>query len=243
MDMFWKWLMHTNAKALFAVTVLACLGVVMWVGFKGMRKEKSRATRSLEAREPLQLDLLSFVDNQLRIDAAWHPTTPFRPSVGRRVMPSRTGPEDGARPPDVGRPDDGGPILGLPSDIPTLPPPPNQRVRVRRKRPKRGRPQTPGVAAPPSGVASPQSVVLTYHGVLQRSDGVTLALVADSVQQTRGFYRKGDELAGMRVTRVGKDAIWVRDAGGTQLRLTSGDPVTCLDGLLVLPEPQEEVLP
>ena len=94
MEKFWKWLMRADAKALFAVTTLVGLGVVMWVGYHGFRREPARATQSLAPREALSLDLLSFVDQQLRVDASWFPTTPFRPSAGRRVMPAR--PTNGA---------------------------------------------------------------------------------------------------------------------------------------------------
>lgn len=236
MDMFWKWLMRANAKALFAVTLLACLGVVLWVGVNVLRKEPARASRSLPARTPQHLDLLSFVDTQLRVDAAWFPTTPFRPSVGRRVMPARPDVVAGGGTPTL-------PTQFEPFERPTTGGVVRRPVRGRRtkgkvpsRRPVRGQPLSPS-----SQEAQP--IVLTYHGVLQRSDGVTLALVADSSSQSRHFYRVGDELAGMQVARVGDDALWVRDAAGAQLRLTSGDPVTCLDGRLIVPEDGEEVLP
>jgi hypothetical protein len=234
MEKFWKWLMRADAKALFAVTTLVGLGVVMWVGYHGFRREPARATQSLAPRDALSLDLLSFVDQQLRVDASWFPTTPFRPSAGRRVMPAR--PTNGADvtfvpsdPSDPAVPADPGLLRG-PVRVPTR----------STRRPRRGRPPR---RPPPAGPAQPAPVVLSYHGVLERSDGVSLALVADSSQQGRRFYSVGDDLAGMRVTRVGSDFLWLRDTKGELLRLASGRPVTCLDGRQVESMESDEVLP
>lgn len=240
MEKFWKWLMRADAKALFAVTMLVGLGVVMWVGYHGFRREPARATQSLAPREALSLDLLSFVEQQLRVDASWFPTTPFRPSAGRRVMPAR--PTNGADVTFVST----DPAVSADPSAPAVPADPGQLpgpVRVPTRSTRRPRRVRPPRRPPPAGPAQPAPVVLTYHGVLERSDGVSLALVADSSQQGRRFYSVGDDLAGMRVTRVGTDALWVRDTEGEQLRISNDQPVTCLDGRQVESMQSDEVLP
>ena len=241
MEKFWKWLMRADAKALFAVTMLVGLGVVMWVGYHGFRREPARATQSLAPREALSLDLLSFVDQQLRVDASWFPTTPFRPSAGRRVMPAL--PTNGADV-TVVPPDPAAPAAPTALADPGQPQGPVRVPTRTTRRQGRGRPpRRPSGRLPPAGPAEPAPVVLSYHGVLERSDGVSLALVADSSQQGRRFYSVGDDLAGMRVTRVGTDALWVRDTKGELLRLASGRPVTCLDGRQIESMESDEVAP
>jgi hypothetical protein len=181
MEKLWKFLMQTNAKALFVLALAVFLGVSAWRGWVEIAAahrpppEEPVTGRAL-FKPGKDLGLIAFATNQL---AAVHelPVNPFRPTLESLA----------ANPATLAAIGKGEWPPSLPTNKPPKIPGTNALVRVRLPPTN----VTGAVIAPP--VIRPR---LTYTGFFKRPDGRTAALFHDSAANAAVFKLPGDALRG-----------------------------------------------
>ena len=201
MEKAWKWLMHTDAKALFigavALFLLVC-GGVLWLRSRPAKEDTAQAGRRpgagrLVVQSEAGLGVLAVVSNQFAAEALVVPVNPFRPAIEDLI----------ARPATAA-------VAAV--AIPT------NRVR---------RPWFTRVQAATSAPAIP---TLTYKGYFQRPDGTFAAHFHDSSANGARFLAPGGSLHEMALVSADTRAARVRLPDGSERDLAIGDAVTLPGG-------------
>jgi hypothetical protein len=203
MEKLWKFLMQTNAKALFVLALVVLFGVSAWRGWVELAAARQPppaepATGRAQFKPGKDLGLIAFASNQL---AAVHeiPVNPFRPTLASIA----------ANPATLAAISRGDWKNPLPTNRPPRLPPTNIFAKVRP-------PSTNAtVVIGPPPVVTPR---LTYTGFFKRPDGRTAALFHDSVAKTSVFKLPGDALRGATLVEA--------DIHHARLILPSGQEVT-----------------
>jgi hypothetical protein len=203
MEKLWKFLMQTNAKALFVLALVVLFGVSAWRGWVEIA-----AARRPAPEEPVigrahfkpgkDLGLIAFATNQL---AAVHeiPVNPFRPTLESLATNPATLAAFGKG-------------KWIRNPIWTNKPP---RLPATNFFPRAHPPSTNATgAAVATPVVTPR---LTYTGFFKRPDGRTLAQFHDSVANAPVFKLPGDVLRGATLVEA--------DIRHAKLLLPSGEEV------------------
>ncbi len=202
MDSFWKWLMHLNARRVCTVCMLAFLCVIGWRATIEFRPGSNTALPSSSGgkfveSEYKDLGAIAFVEEQLNPEYGIVPVSPFRPPAD--AMPTNqvvsgdmtvTLHHDRFKPPKQPK---GGALI-------TVKPPPRvdgfdwDDTKNDPKRPRR--PSRP--------------IRVYYRGVLERTDGATLAWISNSRRTSSRFIKAGDYLFGAKVISIEENRLKVQ---------------------------------
>ncbi len=228
MQKIWNWLMHTNARALFLVCLLALLAMLGWRGYveyDAMRYARAaalaiQAPPTLPTFPPYEgMGILAYVEEQVRPDSRALPVDLFRPSldsmVSNLVHAILTDPS-----------------LEVPTEEPATP---EGTSEARKPTLKPGEENLFEVVQNAKGewVRQPRpqpAPQLTYNGVFKRTDERIAAWVTEANSRTTRFYGEGDHLHGATLVRVSTKEIDLLLPDGTVSTLPRG-------GTLKLPAP------
>ena len=207
MDAFWKWLIQANARAVLLAGVLILFLACGWWVWRFSAPADSGSVHTSGPAEPPQKVSLGVL---AFLDAELSrtnalPRNPFAPA------------------PIVRKP-------SKPSDIPVLVLVPGTNA-VSKPVP----PKPPAVAPPPAPPKQKQTVSITYHGMLRRTDGRILAWVEDSESGRSSFYAAGEETEGVTVGAIRESELDVRLADGTKVTLRINEPAVFEEGRYVSP--------
>ncbi len=198
----WKWLMRTNARAVFGVAVAGLILVSAWWAWRilgPLDTFKALPSRSTGEQEEKPLGLLAFLDEQLGSDAPYVPGNPFlHPMRGTRK-----------------RHDRGTAAITLPG-APDLPKPPT--------------PTPPKQPGPPKPPTPKERVTIVYRGVFKRPDGQMMALIQDSKNGSTRFYGKGETVAGLEVGKFDRETVEVIQGDRRAVSLPFGESSVFTDG-------------
>jgi hypothetical protein len=75
-----------------------------------------------------------------------------------------------------------------------------------------------------------ETVSLTYHGILKRTDGKTLALIEDSKSKRSAFYESETELFDVKIGGITTLECEIVQPGGEPVTLKLGEPEVFEDG-------------
>lgn len=227
MDPIWNWLMRTNAKALFVLTLLTFIGITawrIWVEIEAMRPpDESPADRQPAAVEDLDLPayrevgLLALLSNQLARADASIPVNPFRPEFDDLLAEwaESIDPETGLpvtateaeREAERVRQAEAEAEAEAEADAEA-----NAAARERRRREERERQaQEP---PPPS---------LTYRGLFRRTDERTAAWIHDSSTQLVQFHELGSMLHDHTVMEADLQQLTLERPDGTRVQIALGE--------------------
>lgn len=245
MEQFWKWLMRTDAKALFATSLVVLVGVLAWCAMdqiRGSRKPAPLAPQSaaVERASYVPLGLLDFVNRQFAPETLIVPVNPFHPTfeeIVRSIMEnSKSGEieiiaEDGSKikvhfeGKDLV--DANGRKIESPFQRDLTPKTPNldgQRPAGGPQRPKQSDAQKPTPPKPKSERGHGRAI--RYSGMMQRPDGQFAAYVTVFREEDGGrsghFVAVGDVIEGTKINAVGRESIEITLRNGETATLTIG---------------------
>lgn len=254
MDKFWKWLMKTDAKALFGVSLALLAGVLCWCVFdqiRTSRRPKAPEPSGNEVELPVvkqrTIGILDFVEEQFSPDTLIVPVNPFHPTFeeivrvlvehsesGEIVIEDEDGNQVKVHFENGVLVDEGGKKVASPFQRDLTPRAPTKDGEA----PERPRPSVfqPGGGKGQggkgqNGAASAQKTkykrTLRYRGVMQRPDGQFAAYVAFQREDgTKGscFAVAGDVVEGASIKAVGPNGMDVSFKDGGAATLNAGDP-------------------
>ena len=219
MEVFWRWMLGANARALFLCSVLALLLVVGWWVWKEFSPQHANMAQprnppGLQSQESLQI--LAFLDSQSSPLLRQAPPNPFltpgakpRRRVTRRPRPQPQAEQERAAKAVQAQPTaKAGQAQGKKSTQPERAPDGKDTAR------KPAKPRT-RTSAPP------ETVSLTYRGMFERN-GRVMVLVEDSRSGRASFHDPEDGLFGLNVGSVEPESLQVKTPEGAEVDLLRG---------------------
>jgi hypothetical protein len=76
----------------------------------------------------------------------------------------------------------------------------------------------------------PETISLTYKGIFRRSDGIKMALIANSKAGKSAFYEADDDIFGLKLKNIETETIEVLQADGQPLKLSLDQPAVFVEG-------------
>ena len=231
MDRFWKWLMRTDARSIFVVSLLLFIGVAGWRVWVALNPPPEPVAAQPAPAAPVKLsafkplDVINLVSNQFRAQALVVPVNPFRPTFEAMVRNpasgdleavvsgAASGGGEGSPPVQADGPSQGGDRRG-----------------GRRGPGQRGKAADPAGTAPAAtpGGGTPPTPKFAFRGMLQRPDGQVAAWVSGTAGGS-GFIAAGDTFHGFSVVGATAERVTLRKADGTERVLERGAPPAALE--------------
>jgi hypothetical protein len=254
MEQFWKWLMKTDAKALFGVSLAVLAGVLCWCAFEQIRGSRQPAAPMPsgggadgggESAAP-RIGILDFIEEQFSPDTLIVPVNPFHPTFEEivRVLVEHSESGEIVIEDENGNPvkvhfengvlvDENGRKVASPFQRDLTQKTPTKEGEAP-ERPRPGIFQQGGSKGQggkiPAKTAEPKAKypkLLRYRGVMQRPDGQFAAYVAFQREDgTWGsrFAVVGDVVEGATIKSVGAGGMEVSLEDGGEATLNTGDP-------------------